>query len=135
MFGFGYGRWQESVAGTASVRSGCFRGNLEIEHIRPAARGGGDEEENLWLCCSSCNSFKGTQTHAHDPVTNRRVPLFNPRRQKWARHFKWSPDGTQIIGMTVTGRAAVVALKLNNMFSVTARREWALAVSPPKRSN
>jgi len=108
---------------------------LEIEHIRPAVRGGGDEEENLWLSCRSCNSFKGAQVQAHDPVTNRRVLLFNPRRQKWSRHFKWSPDRTQIIGLTASGRATVVALRLNNMFSVTARREWALAVSPTKPRN
>jgi hypothetical protein len=100
---------------------------LEIEHIRPSARGGGDEEENLWLSCRSCNSFKAAQMHAHDPVTNRTVLLFNPRRQKWSRHFKWSPDATQVIGLTASGRATVVALKLNNMFSVTARRQWALA--------
>jgi 5-methylcytosine-specific restriction endonuclease McrA len=100
---------------------------LEIDHIRPAARGGGDEQENLWLSCRSCNAFKGAQTHAPDPVTNRRVLLFNPRRQKWSRHFKWSPDGSQIIGRTASGRATVVALKLNNIFSVTARREWAVA--------
>lgn len=106
---------------------------LEIEHIRPAVRGGSDEEKNLWLSCRSCNSFKGAQTHAHDPVTNRTAGLFNPRRQKWSRHFKWSPDGTQIIGLTASGRATVVALKLNNMFSVTARREWALALSPKNK--
>jgi 5-methylcytosine-specific restriction endonuclease McrA len=91
---------------------------LEIDHIQPAARGGTDEEENLWLSCRSCNSFKGTQTHGYDPVTNRRVRLFNPRSQRWSRHFTWSPDG-QIIGLTASGRATVIALKLNNIF-VTA---------------
>lgn len=100
---------------------------LEIEHIQPLARGGTDEVENLWLSCRSCNSFKGAQTHGRDPVTNRRVRLFNPRLQKWSRHFAWSPDGTEIIGLTASGRATIVALKLNNIFSLTARREWASA--------
>ena len=46
-------------------------GLLEIDHIVPTARGGTDEEENLWLACRLCNGFKGTQTHARDPVTGR----------------------------------------------------------------
>jgi HNH endonuclease len=100
---------------------------LEIEHLIPTARGGEDAEANLWLSCRSCNSFKGTQTHAYDPVTSRRVRLFNPRRQKWSRHFEWSADGTPIIGITASGRATVVALKLNHLFAVTARREWVSA--------
>jgi hypothetical protein len=28
----------------------------------------------------------------------------------------WSPDGTEVIGLTASGRATVVALKLNNIF-------------------
>lgn len=34
---------------------------LEIEHLIPRARGGSDEEANLWLSCSLCNRYKGTQ--------------------------------------------------------------------------
>lgn len=97
---------------------------LEIEHLVPLARKGTGEEENLWLSCRSCNSFKAVQTHAYDPLTQRRVQLFNPRRQKWKRHFSWSQDGSEIIGLTTCGRATVVALKLNNIFATTARREW-----------
>lgn len=100
---------------------------LEIEHIRPFARGGTNEEQNLWLSCRSCNSFKAVQTHTYDPVTTRRIRLFNPRLQKWNRHFTWSSDGTEIIGLTACGRATVIALKLNNIFAVTARREWVSA--------
>ena len=100
---------------------------LEIEHMQPVAHGGTDAEENLWLSCRACNSFKGPQTHAYDPVTNRRVQLFNPRRQKWSRHFTWSPDGTHIIGLTASGRATVIALKLNSIFAVVARHEWVSA--------
>lgn len=107
---------------------------LEIEHIQPSARGGSEREPNLWLSCRSCNSFKGVQTHAYDPVTIRRVQLFNPRFQKWSRHFKWNRDGAHIVGITASGRATVVALKLNNLFAVSARREWiAAGWNPPAR--
>jgi len=54
-------------------------GQLEIEHLVPRARGGSDEESNLWLSCSLCNRYKGTQTQAADPLTGDVVPLFNPR--------------------------------------------------------
>jgi hypothetical protein len=74
-----------------------------------------------------CNNFKGTQTHALDPLTGRRVRLFNPRTQRWSRHFHWSADGTQIIGRTATGRATVVALQLNNVIAVMVRRAWVSA--------
>ena len=56
---------------------------LEIEHIVPKSKGGTDDEENLWLACHSCNLFKSNQTHGRDPLTGRRVRLFNPRRQQW----------------------------------------------------
>ncbi|MFP4438459.1 MAG: HNH endonuclease [Chloroflexaceae bacterium] len=102
-------------------------GLLEIEHIIPTARGGTDDEENLWLACRLCNMYKGAQTHARDPVTNRRIRLFNPRRQRWSRHFTWSEDGTRIIGRTICGRATVIALQLNNFVAVTVRHAWVTA--------
>jgi hypothetical protein len=106
---------------------------LEIEHIIPKSKGGTDDEENLWLACRSCNLFKSDQTHGRDPLTGRRVRLFNPRRQKWWRHFRWSEKGTLIIGRTACGRATVVALNLNNLVAVTVRRNWILAGwHPPK---
>jgi len=100
---------------------------LEIEHIVPRAKGGSDDETNLWLACRACNLFKSTQTHGTNPSTGRRLPLFNPRHQRWRRHFRWSPDGRFIIERTAVGRATVVALNLNNMVAVTVRRYWVLA--------
>ena len=99
-------------------------GPLEIEHIIPKANGGGDEEENLWLACRLCNNYKGTQTQTIDPLTHRKVKLFNPRRQKWSRHFTWSEDGIYIVGLTATGRATVLALQLNNPYAVAVRQAW-----------
>lgn len=99
-------------------------GVLEIEHIIPKALGGTDDEENLWLSCRLCNSFKGVQTYGRDPVTNRKVKLFNPRQQKWPRHFAWTNNGTHIMGLTACGRATVLALQLNNTYAVTVRQAW-----------
>jgi HNH endonuclease len=102
-------------------------GVLEIEHIIPKAAGGSDNEENLWLACRLCNVYKGAKTHAIDPVTNRKVKLFNPRQQKWSRHFAWTDNHTHIIGLTVCGRATVLALQLNNTYAVTVRQAWVSA--------
>jgi len=99
-------------------------GMLEIEHIIPKATGGTDEEKNLWLACRLCNNFKGTQTHRQDPETGRQAKLFNPRTQRWNRHFTWSADGTHIIGRTAIGRATVITLQLNNTCAVMVRQQW-----------
>jgi len=74
-----------------------------------------------------CNNYKGTQTQAPDPASGERVPLFNPRTQNWHEHFRWSDDGTEISGLTPTGRATVVALKLNRSPLLRARRRWVKA--------
>jgi 5-methylcytosine-specific restriction endonuclease McrA len=83
----GYCQIQEVVSGI----------RLTLEHIQPKARGGTDDEENLSLSCRSCNEKKGVLTERIDPLTNKRVPLYNPRSQEWLSHFAWSHDGTLII--------------------------------------
>jgi hypothetical protein len=102
-------------------------GILEVEHIIPSAQGGTDDESNLWLSCSLCNRYKGTQINALDPISQQRVALFNPRTQRWNEHFEWSADGIMIVGRTATGRVTVEALRLNNELAVEVRRNWVLA--------
>jgi hypothetical protein len=47
--------------------------------------------------------------------------------------FRWSADGTVIIGLTTCGRATVEALKLNNELAKQARALWRDAgIHPPK---
>ena len=110
-------------------------GVLEIDHIIPKAAGGSDEEDNLWLACRLCNSYKGTQTQGQDPITQKKVGLYHPRRQKWSSHFTWSEDGTRILGLTACGRATAIALKLNNPYAVAVRQAWVSAGwHPPEES-
>jgi len=101
--------------------------HLFLEHIRPRAQGGKTVRENLWLSCWNCNTRKGSRTQAHDPVTRRVVPLFNPRTQPWSRHFRWARGGLEIRGRTMTGRATAVALDLNNELVVAVRALWIAA--------
>jgi hypothetical protein len=106
---------------------------LEVDHIRPLSRRGATNRSNLCRACSSCNAYKGDQTRGRDPITDKRVALFNPRRQRWADHFRWSEDGVQIVGLTPCGRVTVEALKMNNPQIVRARRLWAsVGWHPPK---
>lgn len=113
----GYCLSQERVIGAA----------MEIEHIVPEALGGLTEQDNLWLACAPCNAAKGDRIAAIDPMTSTWSRLFDPRRQHWADHFAWSPQGDLILGQTIVGRATIVALQLNRPVMVRARRLWVSA--------
>jgi hypothetical protein len=113
--------------GYCLARQRYVLGLLEIEHVIPRALGGTDDEQNLWLSCRLCNSFKGTSTHGVDPSTGTTVPLFDPRRQSWGEHFAWSDDGLHIVGRSGCGRATVGVLQLNNAIAVMVRGEWIAA--------
>ena len=86
---------------------------LSVEHIVPRAGGGADDDANLALSCQGCNGHKHVAVSAIDPVTEREVPLYHPRRDVWSDHFAWSAGFTEIIGKTPTGRATVERLHLN----------------------
>jgi hypothetical protein len=125
---------RERVRRAAGDRCGYCRSpqhlvlaRLEIEHIRPRALGGLDEEENLWLSCGLCNRYKGPSVEGLDSVSLEIVALFNPREQVWSDHFAWSEGGARIVGTTPTGRATVNVLQLNNAIAVEVRRNWVLA--------
>ncbi len=100
---------------------------MELEHILPTVLGGKTEEANLWLACALCNAHKSDRIAALDPGTGAIVRLFNPRQQPWPEHFTWTPEGDQIIGLTPTGRATVIALQLNRPELVRSRRLWVRA--------
>jgi hypothetical protein len=107
---------------------------LEIEHIIPLAKGGTNDESNLWLSCPLCNRSKADQTVAQDPETGQTVPLFNPRLQNWFEHFRWADDGLRILGLTPVGRATVAALhRSDDADALEVRSYWVLAGwHPPK---
>ncbi len=97
---------------------------LVIDHIAPRALGGGDDPDNLCAACYRCNEYKGAKTHGLDPITGTLVALFHPRLHLWKDHFAWANGGTHVIGLTPTGRATVLILRLNNEYLVEARALW-----------
>ncbi len=94
---------------------------FEADHIVPRSKGGSTSLENLALSCG-CHRFKAAHTYARDPKKGRLVRLFNPRKDKWTRHFRWSEDLSQIIGITAIGRATVSVLRLNRQELIELRR-------------
>jgi hypothetical protein len=94
---------------------------FSVEHTYPYSLGGGNTLENLAWSCIGCNSFKGARIQAIDPLTAQLVPIFHPRQQVWDEHFAWSSDYCEVIGQTPTGRASVVALRLNRQGVVNLR--------------
>lgn len=115
---------------TSEANSGA---RMTYDHWIPQSQRGETIFENLSFACRQCNEFKGEKTSQKDPLTSEIVSLFHPRRQKWEDHFVWDSDGIHIIGLTSTGRATVIALKMNNPVILSARKRWVGAGwHPPK---
>ncbi|MCZ6680310.1 MAG: HNH endonuclease signature motif containing protein [Candidatus Poribacteria bacterium] len=105
------------------------------DHVTPRVRGAGDTPDELAWACAACNGHKHAKTHATDPQTGHDVPLFNPRRQRWGRHFTWSPDFRHIIGRTATGRATIEALHRNRPQRLNLRHVlFIVGLHPPEKA-
>ncbi len=105
---------------------------FEVDHIIPRALGGKTAPDNLCYAYPVCNNAKRSQITARDPETGQRMRLFDPRRQSWNRHFRWSDDGGHVLGKTVVGRATVEALDMNRPRIVHIRLLWAaMGLHPP----
>jgi len=100
---------------------------MEIDHVVPESAGGSTEADNLCLTCVGCNGFKLAFREGIDPETGEQAPLFNPRADQWMDHFRWSEDGTHVLGLTAVGRATVVRLRMNRRRMVEARKLWVQA--------
>ncbi len=94
---------------------------LHVEHIVARQHGGRTEASNLAIACSRCNLHKGPNLSGIDRRTGRVVKLYNPRRHKWGRHFRW--NGPSLVGLTATGRATIAVLAINDASAVKVRRE------------
>lgn len=104
---------------------------FEIDHVIAEKHGGGSSLDNLCLACFYCNSYKGPNLSGVDPNSGKVVPLYNPRQQKWVRHFEW--NGPLLIGKTRSGRATIEVLNINEEFAVAVRRSLIEErVFPPK---
>lgn len=104
---------------------------FNIDHLIPLEKGGKTELNNLALSCGGCNSAKSNKITAADSLTKDEVPVFNPRRHKWADHFAWSDDFLSVIGLTPIGRASIELLRLNRKGLLNLRRLTKMAGEHP----
>jgi hypothetical protein len=95
-----------------------------VDHIVPQASSGGDEPENLALCCKSCNIRKSDHIFGVDPKSREETLLFNPRQDKWNEHFDFDVGSFQLLGRTPTGRATIDQLGMNTSYQIEARKYW-----------
>jgi hypothetical protein len=91
----------------------------QIDHIIAEQHGGSTVAPNLALACLADNNHKGPNLAGIDPRTRRKVWLFNPRRHKWTRHFRW--QGPILVGRTPIGRATIAVLAINLPHRVAQR--------------
>lgn len=85
--------------------------SFHIEHILPKKHGGIDDPKQLAWSCHYCNLARSCNLSGRDSMTGRIVVLFNPRRQRWHRHFEWV--GPVLSGLTPCGRATIAVLNIN----------------------
>ena len=90
---------------------------FHIEHIIAKQHGGSDRPENLCLSSRECNFSKGTNVAGYR--NGRVVPLYNPRRQNWNRHFAW--NGPLLLGKTLAGEVTVILFNINEESRVLMR--------------
>lgn len=94
---------------------------FEIDHIIARQHGGASVSQNLALACLHCNGHKGPNIAGIDPRSRRLTALFNPRRHKWERHFRW--QGAHLVGRSALGRTTVAVLDMNGVYLLGLRRE------------
>lgn len=94
---------------------------FHIDHVVPRVAHGPTRADNLALACVSCSLRKWARQMSIDPDSGREVPLFNPRTQVWAEHFRWEDE--RLVPLTPTGRATVDLLAMNRPQIIAIRRE------------
>jgi hypothetical protein len=92
---------------------------FHLEHIVAKKHHGSDATNNLAWACLECNVAKSSNLSGRDMLTGRVVVLFNPRRQRWHRHFTW--QAAWLVGLTPCGRATIDVLEMNAAHRVELR--------------
>jgi 5-methylcytosine-specific restriction endonuclease McrA len=94
---------------------------FEIDRIVSRKHRGPSVASNLALSCFRCNAFQGTDISGRDRVTRKLTRLFDPRRHKWMRHFRW--EGPYLVGRMPIGRVTIEVLNITDLLRVELREE------------
>jgi hypothetical protein len=109
-----------SVCEYCHLPQAFFPAPFQIDHIIAQQHDGPTASNNLALCCLHCNGHKGPNIAGLDPRTRKLTKLFNPRRHRWERHFRW--EGPYLIGRTAVGRVTVAVLAINGPYLLGLRQ-------------
>jgi hypothetical protein len=113
------------------ISEAFYRFSFQPDHIVAEVHGGPTRAHNLCWACFHCNLQKGTNLAGVDPKTGKKSWLFNPRRMKWKRHFRW--HGPILVGRTPVGRTTVQVLRINDDDYVQSREALiSEGVFPPR---
>lgn len=94
---------------------------FQVEHVVAKQHRGRDTLGNLAYACLRCNLHKGPNLAGIDPRTKRLTRLFNPRRHRWSKHFRW--QGAALVGQIAVGRTTIEVLAMNESARIALRRE------------
>lgn len=94
---------------------------FQVEHVVAKQHRGTDTLGNLAYACLRCNLHKGPNLAGIDPKTKKLTRLFNPRRHRWSRHFRW--QGAVLLGKSAVGRTTVEVLAMNDPVRISLRQE------------
>jgi len=92
----------------------------EIDHVIAVKHGGQTVAENLALCRTVCNRFKGSDIASIDSGTGELAPLFHPRLDRWDDHYEFRNG--EIVGLTARGRVTVRLLRMNRPTRIKERQ-------------
>ena len=92
----------------------------QVDHVVSRKHGGTSAFDNLAYACILCNRYKGSDVASINPKTGEVVPLFHPRHDRWADHFRL--DAGFIEPLTDPGGATVRLLRLNAAERLAERR-------------
>ena len=95
---------------------------FHVDHIKPRSTGGPTTASNLALACVTCSLRKASRERMRDPGTGTLVPLYHPRRHRWADHFTWTRSW-RVKGRTPIGRATAAALAMNRPAIIAIRQQ------------
>jgi hypothetical protein len=92
---------------------------FEIDHVIAEKHGGPTHEANLALTCFLCNRYKGPNIAGIVPGSGRVTRLYHPRKDVWAKHFRW--DGPRLLGRTPVANATITVLQINHPDAAAVR--------------
>lgn len=90
---------------------------LTVDHFRPVARGGSDEEENWVYACHACNEFKGAYWPQEEELA-----LLQPGRDEVSVHWRVDENGV-LVALTARGANHIEKVQLNRPALVANRAQ------------